>query len=108
MIGERNLHSSKRHRYILTATDYFTRWSEAIPLKNVNDIAVIQFLEQHIITKFGMPSVLVFDNASYLESMDITEFALEKGRGSSCVTHPITIPKGMVSQSLRIRIRSES
>ena len=65
MIGEINLNSSKRHRYILTATDYFTRWSEAIPLKNVNDIAVIQFLEQHIITKFGMPSVLVFYNASY-------------------------------------------
>jgi hypothetical protein len=28
IIGEINPHSSKKHRYILTTTDYFTRWME--------------------------------------------------------------------------------
>jgi transposase InsO family protein len=29
--------------------------------------------------RFGVPSVLVFDNASYFSSTLLTEFALEKG-----------------------------
>jgi hypothetical protein len=32
-IGEINPHSSTHHRWILTATDYFTKWVEAIPTK---------------------------------------------------------------------------
>ena len=38
--------SSKLHKYILTATDYFTRWVEVIPLTHVNKKVVIQFIEQ--------------------------------------------------------------
>jgi hypothetical protein len=31
VIGEITLSSSKQHRYILTAIDYFMKWAEAIP-----------------------------------------------------------------------------
>ena len=44
VIGEINPDSSLKHRYILTATDYFTRWVEAIPLRKVNDDVIIDFL----------------------------------------------------------------
>lgn len=27
--------SSREHRFILAATDYFSKWSEAVPLKEV-------------------------------------------------------------------------
>jgi hypothetical protein len=74
-----NPHSSKQHRYILTTTDYFTHWTEAIPLTKVNDEMVMNFLEQHIITRFGMPNSLVFDNATYFSSLKLSEFSLEKG-----------------------------
>ena len=50
-----NPHSSKGHRYVLTATDYFTRWLEAIPWTTVNDVTIMKFLEKQIITRFGMP-----------------------------------------------------
>jgi transposase InsO family protein len=63
----------------LTTTDYFTRWTEAIPLKIVNQNQVISFIEQFIITRFGVPNTLVFDNASYFSSIKLTEFSLEKG-----------------------------
>jgi hypothetical protein len=79
IIGEINPHSSKQHRYILTATDYFTCWIEAIPLVKVNEEVVINFLEQHIITRFGIPNSLVFDNATYFSSLKLSEYALEKG-----------------------------
>jgi hypothetical protein len=79
IIGEINPNSSKQHKYILTTTDYFTRWSESIPLTHVNEKVVIQFLEQHIMTRFGVPSVLVFDNVAYFSSTLLTEFSLDKG-----------------------------
>jgi hypothetical protein len=46
IIGEITPSSLKQHKYILTATDYFTKWPEAIPLTHVNEKVVIQFIEQ--------------------------------------------------------------
>jgi hypothetical protein len=40
---------------------------------------VIQFIEQQLITRFGVPSVLVFYNASYFSSTLLTDFSLDKG-----------------------------
>jgi hypothetical protein len=74
---EINPNSSQLHKYILTTTDYFTRWSEAIPLKTINENQVTLFLESHIITRFGIPESLVFDNAKYFSSLKLTEFSLE-------------------------------
>ena len=71
--------SSQQHKYILTATDYFTRWVEAIPLRLVNSEQVISFLDSFIITRFGVPESLIFDNATYFSSVKLTEYALEKG-----------------------------
>ena len=68
-----------QHKYIITATDYFTRWVEDAPLRVVNTNQVILFLESFIITRFGVPDSLVFDNASYFSSVELTQFALEKG-----------------------------
>jgi transposase InsO family protein len=40
---------------------------------------VISFLNSNIITRFGIPECLVFDNASYFSSLEMSDFALEKG-----------------------------
>jgi hypothetical protein len=79
IIGPINPPSSQQHKYILTTTDYFTRWSEALPLKVVNTNQVVSFLNSHIITRFRIPECLVFDNASYFSSLDMNVFSLEKG-----------------------------
>lgn len=44
VIGEIFWHSSKQHRYILTATNYFTQWEEVVPLRQINDQEYIQFV----------------------------------------------------------------
>jgi hypothetical protein len=78
IIGTINPASVHQHKYILTATNYFTRWSEAMPLRVVNMNQMISFLETHIITHFGIPECLVFNNASYFFSLDMNVYALEK------------------------------
>ena len=77
VVGEINPNSSKLHKYILTTIDYFSKWIEAIPLKVINDTKVIQFLQWNIVTRFGLPNCLVFDNAKYFSSLKIIEFALK-------------------------------
>jgi hypothetical protein len=79
VIGEITPSYSKKHRYILTATDYFTKWAEAIPLTHVNEKVVIQFIEQQLITRSDMTFVLVFDNITYFSSTLLTNFSLDKG-----------------------------
>ena len=77
MVGEINSNSSKLHKYILTATNYFSKWIEEIPLKVINDTKVIQFLQWNIVTRFGIPNCLVFNNAKYFSSLKIVEFAFK-------------------------------
>jgi len=64
---------------MLTAIDYFTHWIETIPLVKLNEELVINFLEQHIIMRFGISNSLLFDNATYFLSLKLSEYALEKG-----------------------------
>jgi hypothetical protein len=45
----------------------------------VNEGVVINFLEQYIITRFGVPNSLMFDNETYFSSLKLSEFSLEKG-----------------------------
>ena len=52
---------------------------EVIPLRKVNEDAVIDFLQENIVTRFGVPISLVFNNASYFSSIKLTEFANNKG-----------------------------
>ena len=68
IVGLINPSSSLQHKYIINPTDYFSRWSEAKPLRVVNINQVLHFLETNIITRFGVLESLVFDNASYFSS----------------------------------------
>jgi hypothetical protein len=60
-IGEIHPGSSKGHRFILVAMDYFTKWTEAVPLRNMTHWEVINFVEEHIIYWFGVPQTLTTD-----------------------------------------------
>jgi ribonuclease HI len=44
--------SSKCHRFVLVATDYFTKWTQTVLLKNIMHREVIQFISEHIIHRF--------------------------------------------------------
>ena len=52
-IGEINPTSSGQHKWILTATYYFTKWIEDIPSKKSTESMIIEFLLNNIISRFG-------------------------------------------------------
>ena len=60
--------SSNGYRFILVAIDYFTKWVEAITFKAVTKKAVVDFVHSNIICRFGIPRVIIIDNAANLNS----------------------------------------
>ena len=44
------------------AVDYFTKWAEAEVLANIRDVDVKKFVWKNIVTRFGEPDSLIFDN----------------------------------------------
>jgi len=73
-IGEIHPHSSAQHKWILTATNYFTTWVEVIPTRNATDSVVIGFLEDNILSRFGCPRKIVIDNVQAFKSMAMIIF----------------------------------
>jgi hypothetical protein len=72
-IGEIHPPSSGQHRWILTATDYFTKWIEVVPTRSTSHKVIISLLED-IIVRFGCPSRIVTDNASPFRSEPLVKF----------------------------------
>jgi hypothetical protein len=78
-IGPINPPSSVGNIFILTTTDYFTKWTEAIPLRHVQDEKVISFLESNIFSRFGLPLEIILDNGPASISAKLTQFLAKLG-----------------------------
>ena len=48
-------------RYIITATEYLTRWVEAREVKDCSETTAGRFIFDDIITRFGCPKILMSD-----------------------------------------------
>jgi ribonuclease HI len=75
LMGQINPPSSKRHKFVLLATDYFTKWVEAIPLKKVTSENMVEFVKEHIIYRFGIPETITTDQGTQFTSSEFREFA---------------------------------
>ena len=73
-IGEINSNSSWKHRWILTTTEYFTKWIEAIPTRRATEAVIMDFLEENILARFGCPKRIVTNNAHDFKSKKMTSF----------------------------------
>jgi hypothetical protein len=73
-IGEIHPPSSGQHKWILTATDYFTKWIEVVPCRQATDSVIIKFLETNILSRFGCPRKIITDNAVAFRSKRLIDF----------------------------------
>jgi hypothetical protein len=78
-IGPINPPSSTGHIFILTTTDYFTKWTEVVPLRHTHDEQVISFLETNIFSRFGIPLEIITDNGPTFISAKLTQFMVKLG-----------------------------
>jgi IS30 family transposase len=79
LIGEIRPASSKNQRFILVGIDYFTKWIEAVALPKVNQEAVISFIQNHIIYRFGLPETITTDQGTVFVGQKMQNFANEAG-----------------------------
>ena len=79
LIGKIYPASSKGHNFILVATDYFTKWVEAILLKKAQQKDVIQFIKGQIIHRFGVPQSITTDQETMFIGDEMTYFAKDYG-----------------------------
>ena len=61
-------------RFVLVAMDYFTKWAEAEPLANIQDVDVKKFVWKNLITRFGVLDSLVSENGLQFDSRTFQEF----------------------------------
>ena len=71
--------SSRGHQYILAATDYFSKWAEAIPLKEVGAKEVANFIRTHLIYRYGVPSKIISENALYFKNQMLVKLSEKFG-----------------------------
>src|SRR4051812_13930378 len=62
VIGSIHPPSSRGHRFILAITDYFSKWTEEIPLREVKATDMVKFIKHHVIYRYGVPWRIVHDN----------------------------------------------
>ncbi|XP_011628547.1 uncharacterized protein K02A2.6-like [Amborella trichopoda] len=71
IIGPIDPPTSSRHVFILSATDYFSKWAKIVPLIKVPGLAVANFLRHHIIYKFDVLDRIISDNGPQFRSNQI-------------------------------------
>ncbi|XP_026384395.1 uncharacterized protein LOC113279979 [Papaver somniferum] len=65
--------SSKRHKYIITANEYTTKWVEAIPIKDYAGETIAAFIKEYIICRFGAPMIIRADNEKSFVNKDVMD-----------------------------------
>ena len=65
--------------YLLVSTDYFTKWVEAKPLANIRDVDAKKFVWKNIVTRFGVPRILISGNGFQFDSKSFRRYCCDLG-----------------------------
>ena len=71
-----------QRRYVFVAVDYFTKWVEAEAVKSIKTKDVKTFIWKFILTRYGMPQAMVFDNGRQFETDKLKLWLSDQGIAS--------------------------
>ena len=66
-------------KYLIVNIDYFTKWVEVEPLANIRDVDVKRFIWKNIVTRFGVPNVLISDNGLQFDNKTFRKYCFDLG-----------------------------
>ncbi|XP_027151870.1 uncharacterized protein LOC113751923 [Coffea eugenioides] len=80
------------YAYIMVAIDYFTKWVETEALKSITDQAIQKFFWKHIVCRFGLSQIIIFDNGKQFVDNPFKAWCGELGikQHFTSVEHPQT------------------
>ena len=80
----------KQFRFLIVAIDYFIKWVEAEPMKMITEAKVTSFVWKNIMTKFGVPCVIILDNGKQFDNPKFRKFCQDLGvkNHNSSPRHP--------------------
>ena len=65
--------------FMLAMTDFLSKWIEAEAFVQVRDKEVVSFIKRNILTRFGVPAEIIFDNGSQFISKQMVDFCTSWG-----------------------------
>jgi hypothetical protein len=68
-----NPHSVEGHGYIIVAVDYFTKWTEAMPIFDNIGKAVVLFIFNHIFTRFGVSQAIFMNHGIHFHDFMMSD-----------------------------------
>uniref|UniRef100_A0A2N9H9C9 Integrase catalytic domain-containing protein n=1 Tax=Fagus sylvatica TaxID=28930 RepID=A0A2N9H9C9_FAGSY len=66
-------------KFLIVATDYFTKWVEAEPLSHIRDVDAKHFFWKNVVTRFGIPWAVISDNGTQFEGKVFKGFCSNLG-----------------------------
>ena len=74
------------------AVDYFTKWIEADAVACITTAEVRKFTWRNIVTRFGVPHTMIFDNGRQFDTSKLTDYLSSLGCQArfTAVAHPQT------------------
>ena len=66
-------------KYLMVCTNYFTKWIKAESLANIRDVDVKRFIWKNIVTRFGVPNVVISDNVLQFDSKALKKYCTDLG-----------------------------
>jgi 2-hydroxy-3-keto-5-methylthiopentenyl-1-phosphate phosphatase len=78
---------SKKCEYILVAVDYVSKWVEALPCKNADNINSKRIFEEIIFPRFGVPRIVISDGGSHFIDKCFEQYLSKHG-----IRHNVATP----------------
>ena len=72
-LSETGTEAPKRKSFILTTTEYYTKWAEAEAFTKIKASTVVKFIKTNIIARFGILKAIVTDNGPQFISQELQD-----------------------------------